>query len=225
MKKFLITMAAIGLSLMSFAQSGRGFIREKIERVGECKSVAITENNGDLMLYGRNNFYTNNCPRSLRDKLDMLRDRDSRIDDVTLTNNGSWLVLYDRNGYASEGAPSDMRDKLAEFNNDGEAILSATFNDNGDWIVISDEHYAASSSRLKEWIEEGIDEFGMIYEACITDDALVAVFKGGYKYKGDYPDGLRSELRNTDLDVRRLKIAGSCCWFFADRDGRNNYKM
>lgn len=224
MKKFLITMAAIGLSLMSFAQSGRGFIREKIEKINECKSVAITEKNGDLMLYGRNKFYTNNCPNDLCAKLDRLRDKDVRINDVTLTNKGSWLVLYDRNGYASEGLPSDMREKLSDFNDNNEAILSATFNDDGEWIVITDEHYATSSSRLTEWIEDGVDEFGMILDACITDDALVAVFKEGYKYKGNYPDTLREKLRNTDLKVRRLKIAGNC-WFFSDRDGNYHYKM
>jgi len=53
---------------------------------------------------------------------------------------------------------------------------------------------------------------------------MVAVFAGGYKFFGNVPESLKTALKNTKLDVYRLKIAGDS-WFFADKNGSYQYNM
>ena len=52
--KSLITILFLLISFSSFSQNGREYIREQIEVEGNCRNVAITKTNGDLMLYGVN---------------------------------------------------------------------------------------------------------------------------------------------------------------------------
>ena len=69
-----------------------------------------------------------------------------------------------------------------------------------------------------------MDTYGGLWTACITDDAMVAVYKNGFRVLGDIPSDLRNALRDTTLDIYRLKIAGTA-WFFADRSGHFRYNM
>jgi len=64
----------------------------------------------------------------------------------------------------------------------------------------------------------------MLWAACITDDAAVAVYANGYSFMGNVPSSLKTALEKTKLDVFRLKIAGTS-WFFADKDGEYEYSM
>jgi hypothetical protein len=64
----------------------------------------------------------------------------------------------------------------------------------------------------------------MLWTACLTDDAAVAVFENGYSFMGNVPESLKNALRETSKDVYRLKIAGNS-WFFADSDGNYEYNM
>lgn len=115
--------------------------------------------------------------------------------------------------------------KLREYNDKREEITSVTFNDNGDWIVITTDHISSSSDEIQDWLSEGFEEYGKLWAACISDDgAMVAVYEKGYKYYGDVPEGLKTALRGSKLDVYRIKIAGTA-WFYADKDGTNNYRM
>lgn len=68
------------------------------------------------------------------------------------------------------------------------------------------------------------DKHGMLWAACVTDDAIVAVYESGYKMLGEDPESLKKALKETHLDVYRLKIAGES-WFFADKDGHYRYSM
>lgn len=52
----------------------RSYIREQISRRGECRNVAITKTNGDLMIYGRNGWAASGCPSGLTDALDELTE-------------------------------------------------------------------------------------------------------------------------------------------------------
>lgn len=64
----------------------------------------------------------------------------------------------------------------------------------------------------------------MLWAACITDDAVVAVYEEGFRVFGEIPQSLRTALKETSLDVYRLKIAGTA-WFFADKNGKYRYNM
>ncbi|MCR4561377.1 MAG: hypothetical protein K5685_15010, partial [Bacteroidales bacterium] len=88
MRKILLTMLVLLTVLVSYSQTSREYIRNMIESKGECKNVAITKTNGDLMLYGRNGWYGQGCPRGLTDALYELNNRNELIDDVVLTENG-----------------------------------------------------------------------------------------------------------------------------------------
>ena len=211
------------VSVPTFGQ-GRTYIKEQIRSKGECRNVAITKTNGDLMLYGRNGLANDGCPQSLRNALAELNNDNKFIDDVQLTENGRWLILYGDNGIRWNDIPYSLERKLREYNNKGEVITSVTFNDAGDWIIITTNYFSSSDTRINEWLKEGNEKHGQLWAACVTDDAIVAVFQSGYKFFGEVPYSLKEALRNTRLDVFRLKIAGDA-WFFADKNGRFEYNM
>jgi hypothetical protein len=206
-----------------FAQ-GRQYIRDVIDRWGGCRNVAITKYNGDLALFGRNAYAVSNCPKGLNEELKLLNDESKYIDDVQLTDNGRWLILYGDNGTVWNDIPSSLEHKLREYNDKQEVITSVTFNDDGDWIVITNNYFSSSDTGLTQWLKEGHDTYGPLWAACITDDALVAVYKEGYKYVGNIPKALKRALRKTKLNVYRVKVSGSA-WFFADKNGSCKFSM
>jgi hypothetical protein len=227
MKKILtIFLLVMTIVSVGYSQSGcdRSYIRSKIQDYGECKNVAITKNNGDLMLYGDNGYATTACcPSDLQNALKELNNNQKTINDIVLTENGKWLVLYGANGFKGNGTPDEMWDKIIGDFSD-EDILSVTFNDNGDWIIITTEYYSTSDQWIADWLKDGEKSLGELWAACLTDDAMVAVYADGFKVYGNVPEKLKKALRDTDLNVFRLKLAGSA-WFFADKNGSYQYDM
>ena len=207
----------------SFAQS-REYIRNAIEEWGECRNVDITKFNGDLALYGKNGCARSGCPNDLNDAITELNNNGEYIDDIQLTEEGRWLILYGDNGIQWNDIPYSLEQKLREYNQQGEVILSVTFNDAGNWIVITTNYYSASHSEVLNWLKEGNENYGQLWAACVTDDAVVAVFKEGYRFIGNVPETLKEALKKTTLNVFRLKIAGTA-WFFADQNGHYHYSM
>lgn len=222
-KPFSITALLMLFATFSFGQ-GRAYIKEQIRWEGECRNVAITKTNGDLMLYGRNGCARSGCPTNLNNAITELNNKNEFIDDIQLTENGRWLILYGNNGIMWNDIPHSLESKLREFNSRGEVITSVTFNDSGDWIVITTNYYTSSGDAINQWLRAGNTKHGQLWAACVTDDAVVAVYSGGYTFLGNVPVTLRDALRTTTLDVYRLKIAGSS-WFFADKDGNYQYNM
>ncbi len=221
--RFLVlTVFAISLNL-TFAQS-REYIRNSIAEWGECRNVAITKYNGDLALYGQNGCARSGCPSSLNDAITELNQEGEYIDDVQLTEEGRWLILYGYNGFRWNNIPYSLEKKLREYNQMEEVVTSVTFNDAGNWIVITTNYYSSSHTEVTNWLREGNEEYGKLWAACVTDDAIVAVFEDGYRFIGNVPESLKKALRETNLNVFRLKIAGTA-WFFADQHGRYNYNM
>ena len=227
MKKILaIFLLVVSIVSVGYSQSGcnRSFIREQISYYGECKNVAITKTNGDVMLYGTNGWAaTACCPSELQNALRELNDKGHYINDIVLTEQGKWLVLYGQNGFKGSGTPGDLWNKITgDFRN--ENVRSVTFNDKGDWIIITTQYYSASSSRITDWLKDGANSMGALLAACITDDAMVAVYSDGFKVYGNVPEKLKTALRDTNIDVSKLKIAGTA-WFFADGNGSYSYDM
>ncbi len=202
----------------------RNFIKECIAEYGSCRNVAITKYNGDVMLYGRNGWAAEGCPKGLTDALNDLNDDGETIVDVQLTESGDWLILYGDNGLRWSDIPQDLEDKLREWNADGETITSVAFNDSGDWVAICESYVSSSDEDIQEWMVEGMDDYGTVWAACVTEDAIVLVYESGYSYLGEIPSTLEDALYETDLDVFYLKIAGDS-WFMADKDGSYAYNM
>lgn len=228
MVKKLFKLALVSLlcllALPAEAQNSREYIRNAIRKWGECRNVAITRTNGDVALYGRNGCARSNVPSGLNQAINELNERGEYIDDIQLTENGRWLILYGANGIKWNDIPYSLEKQLRKYNDNGEVITSVTFNDANDWIVITTEHVSSSASSIQAWLSSGMKDWGALWAACITDDGLVAVFENGYKYIGNIPSDLEAALRETSLDVYRLKIAGSA-WFFADKNGSYRYNM
>ncbi len=203
----------------------REFVRNHIDENGNCRIVSITQIGGDIVVCGDNNWAANGCSRSITDALQEITDDDERIIDVCLTELGRFVVLYGRNAGRWNNLPSDMEYHLRRLNANDEELYSATLNDAGDWIVVGSEHYASSATWLKEWLAEGVRKYGTLRAATVSTDAAVAVYDGGYRFYGNVPEDMKSALRETTMDVRIIKIAGSA-WFFADSTGyRYRYKM
>lgn len=208
----------------TMAQTSRSYIREQIREWGECKNVAITQYNGDLALYGRNGWAGQGLPKGFSRALNELNENNELIDDVVLTEEGSWIIQYGNNGFRYAGISSSLESKIEEYNERGDVIMAVTYCDSGRWILISDKYYVSSAQWIQDWLNEGSEKFGELWTACVTDDAMVAVYDRGYKFYGDVPDDLRQALLESELDVYRLKISGSA-WFFADKQGNYRYNM
>jgi len=223
---YLISMLLllVNYTYMGAQPRDRSYIKKQISFHGECKNVAITKYNGDLMLYGNNGWAADGCPNDLTNALHELNEQGELIDDVQLTENGRWLILYGNNGIRWNEIPYSLENKLRQWNSEGEVILSVSFNDAGDWIAISTNYISASNSNIQNWIAEGMDEYGGVWTSCVTDDAVVIVYENGYKSIGNIPGSLDSELKTTSLNVYRLKIAGDA-WFIADKSGNYSYDM
>lgn len=207
------------------AQS-RNFLREKIQGWGECKNVALTQTGGDIALYGTNGWASSGpVPAGLTRTLSSLHDEDELIDDIVLTESGSWIVLHGRNAFVWSDIPRALERRMREMNDEGELITSVTLNDDGEWIIISDKHFAASDSRIGEQIQEGMVDYGVLWAAHMTDDGLVLVFARGYLYFGNVPRGLIQALKDTSMNVFRVKFTPDGAWFIADRNGRFDYTM
>jgi DNA-directed RNA polymerase subunit RPC12/RpoP len=196
----------------------REFVRNHIKKNGNCRIVSITKIGGDIVVCGKNNWAANGCARNITDKLQEISDEGEKIIDVCLTELGRFVVLYGRNAGSWNNIPQDMEYHLRRLNANDEELYSATLNDAGDWIVVGSEHYACSATWLKQWLADGGIKYGTLLAAAVSTDAAVAVYDGGYKFYGNVPADLKEALRNTSVDVRIIKIAGSA-WFFADKTG------
>lgn len=223
MKKYFVTLLLALLSMSLFAQN-REYIRSQIQQRGECRNVAITKYNGDLMLYGRNGWAADGCPKDLTDALRELNNSNKYINDVQLTDQGCWLILYGDNGLRWNDIPYSLETKLREWNTNGEEITSVSFNDAGQWIIISKKYIAASDASIQDWIVEGMDLYDGVLATCMTDDAIVVVYEGGYKFLGNVPDDLIQKLKTIRFNVYRVKIAGTA-WFISDNKSMFSYNM
>lgn len=99
---------------------------------------------------------------------------------------GQWVILWGNNGFRWYDIPSSLEQKINQYNKDNEVVLSVTFNDVGDWIIISKDWFSSSDTRINDWIKEGGTEYGKLWAACVTDDALVAVYEGGFNFRERY---------------------------------------
>ena len=220
-----LIIVALIVSLTASAQSSRKYIKDKIDEWGSCRNVAITLTGGDIALNQTNAYAYSGIPTGLAEAIKDLHADGEFIDDIQLTEDGSWLILYGDNGFRGDGIPSDLETVIRQYNRDQEVVTSVTFNDKGDWIVISQEHINASNSSIYDWIQSGIDKFGQLWAAHLTDDGMVLCFEEGYKYLGEVPDTLRNKLKETSIDVYRVKFLSDGTYFIADKKGTYAYYM
>lgn len=224
-KFYVVAVACLFFSTAAFAQNSRSVVKKQIDSWGCCRSVALTLTGGDLALAGRNACVCPNVPVRLALELDNLQDEDEFIKDVQLTENEKWLILYGDNGLVWDGIPCDLESELREYRARGEIVTSVAFNDVGDWIVISVDNICASSQEFTEWIEEGVEMYGQLWTAHMTDDGVILCFETGFRLQGNVPDKVREALNETTMDVHRVKFLSDGSFFIADKDGAYSYYM
>lgn len=212
-------------SFAAQSQNSRAYIKAAIEDWGTCRNVALTMTGGDIALNWTNTYAYSDIPVDLAEEIDKLNNDGKFIDDIQLTEDGRWLILYGDNGFVWNGIPYSLESKLREYNDKGEVVTSVTFNDAGDWIVISQDYISASESEIYGWIEDGIERYGQLLAAHLTDDGLMLCYDGGYKFLGNVPNNLQDALSESSLDVFRIKFLPDGTYFFADSDGCFEYYM
>ncbi len=224
-KNYWIVLLLCVTTWVSYGQSSRDYIKSAIREWGSCRNVAITLTGGDLALNWSNAYAAKGIPLSLSRALNELNDAGELIDDVQLTEEGRWLILYGNNGFRWNDIPYSLEQKIREYNDAGEVVSSVAFNDKGAWIVISRDHISASSSEVYGWIEDGIESYGQLWAAHMTDEGLVLCYEKGYKFAGYVPDRVKRALKETSINVFRIKFLSDGAYFIADTDGRYSYYM
>lgn len=224
MKKTILLFVSLAMAFCMQAQNTREYIKQNICDENECKSVAITEYNGDAMIYGRNGWAAEGCPNGFTEALHELNYSNEELQDIHLTENGRWLVLYGNNGMQWHNIYDDMKGKMLEYNTNGEQITTVTFNDMHDWIIVTSTHISASSNELLTWLGEGCEKYGQLWTACITNDAAIAVYENGFRCYGNVPEDLKDVLSTCTCDIYTVKIAGTA-WFIRCTDGYWRYNM
>jgi hypothetical protein len=218
-----------GISISNSSSSsearGRGFLREQIKKWGECKNVAMTLTGGDVAVYGKNGWAAQGAPSGMTKKLESLNEENKLIDDIVITEEGRWLIQYGTNGVAWNDIPASLERKLRQFNEANETITSVTFNDSGDWIVITKKKIAASTDKLNSFIEDGMERYGGLWAAHMTEDGLVLCFEKGYKFLGNVPQNLKDKLEETKLNVYRIKFLSDGAYFIADDEGNYAFNL
>ena len=118
----------------------------------------------------------------------------------------------------------NLKQKITTCQEDNEKITTITFNDSGNWIVITTDQISASSDEIMDWIVDGYTKYGQVWTACVTDDAMIAVYESGFKYAGNVPEDLKDALRACESDVYTVKLSGNA-WFFRCTDGSGSYHL
>ncbi len=220
----LITFFCLGSSI--YAQTpGRDFLRNQIKEWGECKNVAMTKSGGDVALFRSNGWAAQGAPLAMTNKLKELNKNNEDIREIVLTEDGSWLILWGDNGINSNGIPPSLYKKLKKWNSEGEQITSITCNDQGDWVVISKNKYSASSEKIMEQLKSGEEKNGELWAAHLTEDGLVACYEKGYNFMGNVPENLKLKLKDTSINVFRIKFLSDGAYFFSDLKGNFAYFM
>jgi hypothetical protein len=224
MKKITLLIASVAMVLSVQAQSSRECIKQTIVEQDQCTSVAITENNGNAMIYGRCEWAAQGCPNDLHETLFELHAANVELQDIHLTELGRWLVLYNDNQICSDLLYENLKQKIASCQMDNEKITTVTFNDSGSWIVITTEQISASSDELMDWLVDGCTKYGPVWTACVTDEAMIAVYESGFKFAGNVPEDLKDALRACESDVYTVKLSNSS-WLFRCTDGHGAYNL
>ena len=203
---------------------GRKYVKDQIANYGECRTVAITKRNGNIMIYQDNGWAANGCPQEMINTIKKLNNEKKYITDVHLTEKGKWIVLHGTNEARWNGITESLKERILEWNRNGDNVRSISFNDRGEWIAISEEHISASNSELQQWVVDGTELYGCAWTACVTDNAMVVVYENGYRYRGSVPQSLKDALNETNINVYLIKIAGDS-WFFSDGTSAYQYYM
>lgn len=211
-KNFLALGIAFLAAAAIFAQSANSnYIHQFMLQNQSCKGGAITDNQGYVLLCGRDGYSWSGIPTSLHNYLNGEFAAGRIVDDVCITEGGKWYAVGTK--LTGNGAPQSLYNKVNEFLNYGDRILGVTFNDKNEWIVISDGHFTASDDSIMSLMRETYNQYGSISAAWLTNSGLIIVADSGIKWRGNVPQKLVDYLRySRTFHIANIKFteSGSC---------------
>lgn len=173
----------------------------------DITQVAFAPNDGWIILYNDNDFYSEDIPSSALDTLTTLQNDGERLDHIAFTASGGWAIIYNSNGYWVEGIPQRALDALVELNGEAVPINFIEFFETEGWVIIYNDFdywYRDIPSATSNRIEQLYDEQQPIRWVTFTNDGDWVIFYGlnGYYSEGLPQDSLDTLTQmNTDLEA------------------------
>ncbi|HMC97190.1 MAG TPA: serine protease [Flavobacteriales bacterium] len=194
-------------------------LERSITSWGKCRILALSDRAGAVAVSSDDRVvWSDKVPAALKKYLQQQGSAAQRIDDIVLRDNGSWLVVQG-GGIVGSGMPADLVERLQERARAGSQFRSITVNNNGDWIVVSRTGFMASDTRLIEYLQSGMEQYGMPYSAHLTDNGLVICYERGYTMLGTVPPELKAAVKRTSVNAFRVTFVDSGAWFLSDDEG------
>lgn len=224
-KTVLFFIISLFVSFSIFSQSSDSdYIHEYLSKESSCKSGAITDTYGYVILSGRKYAAWSGIPRSLAEYLQNELNAGRVIDDICLTEKGSWYCVGDK--LYGEGCPQSMHDEISEYLKKGDRINCVTFNDYGEWMVITDNHFSASDDYILDIMKEVSKKYGFIHAASMNNQGLIIVGNDGFQSKGNIPDSLDKYLRyDQSFDIKYIKFTENGSWLVTDGYSKYAYSL
>lgn len=192
-KKPVVVIILFSLSLPLLGQDihHRNLI-DKIEEVGSFRTVSMTRNNGEVVVFNDNTFYESGCPVEFVAKVSELSPQG--IIALQHTDKGNWLIVYNENDFVYSGIPSDMIGELRRIKQSGKTIISASFCDIGYWLILVEGEGDAVSSLIGSpyliAFSRATARHGVLTAFYLTDEAGIGVYQYGILTYGHLPSSL-----------------------------------
>lgn len=196
-------------------------ISEAIERWGECKTGALTEEGKGVAVYANNGWQTmgmtSSVDKKLNDKLHEVNEAKYVILDVTMTANDRWCVLYRKSDSVTaaswNNAPNGAGDKMKELFAEGDLFRSVSFTDK-DYVLVTNKHYTASNDWDMERLNTAYDLYGPILSVCTTEKGIVICCERGVYYDR-IPEKVKAKIQdfinaNGAIQVIKFTDSGTC---------------
>lgn len=204
------------------------YIKETINKWGECRTGAITTYGAGVGVYGNSGYaYTGSTPSKLKKRIEEANTNNSKITDINITENGNYVIVLGGSGYWTLGYPELFFKKLEQYRTGDlrdDQIFSACFNDRGDWVVITDKHYSYSNENIKNFILKAEELYEEVCYAYITNNGMIACCKDGVYYK-NIPSNLAEALKKLTFKPKVIKFTDNGLYLITDGESQNYYFM
>ena len=162
--------ATIDASYMSY-------IRENIDKHGECRTGAITKSGPGVVVWGTNGYATNEyCRSGLKDALKEINSNGHMINDIAISESGNYVVIYGNNGYSYNGIPDEMATWVKKYNTDSRNITSVAFTDGNRWAIVTDKSFVSDSQTMAV-LKEAQAKYGFINSVSLSGNSVVVCCK------------------------------------------------
>lgn len=200
-------------------RSPRDLAIAQMDTTGTCCELAMTRTQGWVMVYDKG-WAAFDAPDACKSFMRSATKGGLVVRVCRVTESGNWMVIAGSNAFSyTKDIPQDLKTKLMEMNKAGKYITSADFNDYDEWILLSGKDVFASDEATAQWIKDGAAQYGRPLSVCLTEDATIVVFTGGYLSRGYVPAALKAWLAQPPFRIDCVRVFGDY-WFIANGQGK-----